>query len=148
MTGVSKYSTPKFSIDQKIDRLVVKNSGGLQLTGGVDIMAGYKGGVPGTSSLLQSAGMTSSLKLRQEQDRLAELNRQPALQAGPTPGLNQTPVRTIASSGAPVRQLKVTAPSPVVTPLKVVTTQPTRTVSVTKTGNQGNFGTTKNLQVR
>lgn len=150
MTGLSKYSTPKFSIDQKIDRLAVKNSGGLRLTGGVDDLAGYKAGMPGTSSLLQSAGMTSSLKLRQEQDRLAELNRQPALQAGPTPGLNQTPVRQIASSGAPVRQLKVTTPAPSRQTLSVPLPpqQPTRTATVTGVGNQGNFGTTKNLQVR
>lgn len=140
MAGVSPYSRPQFNMDQVVESLVVKNVNAPRITS-ID-NEGYVFGVPGTSSLLQSAGMTRTvLDQKNRQEEQARLNSQ-ALSLPNVPNINQTPVRQIASSGAPVRQLKVNT-APTTQRISGVTSAPTtrKIAGVSKTsGGQGGFG--------
>lgn len=133
IAGVSQYSTPRFNIDQVVERLQVKDFA----TPRISSLDGGVGGnfVAGTSSLLQSAGTTrnylAELNRKEEQRKAAEraaLTSQ-ALSLPNTPNINQTPVRNIASSGAPVRQLKVNAAPTTQKISSVGVVQPNRTIT-------------------
>ena len=104
LAGISKYSSPRADLNSIVDNLQVRAIARQEI-GGVDIGL-EKNFVPGTSSLLQRAG-TLSERVKLQAFTEANINKAPALQPAQTPGLNQTPLERISSSGAPVRQLKV-----------------------------------------
>lgn len=146
LSGVSNFSTPRYNIDQVVESLKVKDFTAPRITT-IDT-SGAVYGTPGTSSLLQSAGMTRNMleekNRAQEQARLNAQITSQALNLPNAPGLNQTPVRNLAQNGAPVRQLKVTSAPPTPQRVQVTTAQPAR--RITGVDSTSNFS--GRLQVR
>lgn len=146
LSGVSNFSTPRYNIDQVVESLKVKDFNAPRITT-ID-SSGAVYGTPGTSSLLQSAGMTRNMleekNRAQEQARLNAQVTSQALNLPNAPGINQTPVRNFAQNGARVDPLRVISAPPVTQRVQVTTPQPTR--RITGVDSTSNFS--GRLQVR
>lgn len=149
LTGLSRYSAPRVNLQEAVSQLSVQDVPRQSLSPVNSLEEPYKMGIPGTSQLLQQAGTRRNelqerllAEQRADAQRRAQLTAQATQSAG-VPGLNQTPVRSIASSGAPVRQLQVSTRKPTQT-VQVVSRPNTQKVTVDDRNRYSGF----NLQVR